>query len=316
MKKHSLTAGLIAADILLVFFIVFVVSISGWEAARTQLTHYWYYIVALAVGFGVQVGLYVYLRDAIRQSASRKTIAATGTTSTLAMISCCTHYLVNLLPILGVSGIAAFVGQYQTQLFWAGLLMNGLGIALISRRVLQFRHSQAGQVVLESDEGIPQRPLINTVAVLVAFALVVGGTWVATTPRSSLVSAQVQSSPSGAKETTPASLETKTNEEGGMTVAVTPKQVADGSWEFLVAIDNHVQDVMQDMVAVSVLTDQNGVAIRPSAWVGDPPGGHHRQGTLRFATVSAGAKNFTLTLRELGGVSERFFTWENLIKNT
>ena len=40
-----------------------------------------------------------------------KVMVATGTTSGAAMVSCCTHYLVNLLPVLGATGLVSFVGR-------------------------------------------------------------------------------------------------------------------------------------------------------------------------------------------------------------
>ncbi len=67
-----------------------------------------------------------------------KVVGVSGTTSTAAMISCCAHYLANLLPILGTVGIVTFVAQYQVELFWVGLLFNLGGIFYIANRVLKF----------------------------------------------------------------------------------------------------------------------------------------------------------------------------------
>jgi hypothetical protein len=36
----------------------------------------------------------------------------------------------------------------------------------------------------------------------------------------------------------------------------------------------------------AVLVDDRGVEHRPAGWKGDPPGGHHRKGTLEFAPVA------------------------------
>ena len=63
-------------------------------------------------------------------------MVATGTTSSVAMVSCCTHYLVNLLPVLGATGLMSIVGQYQIELFWFGIASNLAGIAYIGRRVV------------------------------------------------------------------------------------------------------------------------------------------------------------------------------------
>ena len=66
-------------------------------------------------------------------------LGVTGATSATAMLSCCTHYLVNLLPIIGAAGVVTFVAQYQTELFWVGILFNLLGIAYISNKIIQFK---------------------------------------------------------------------------------------------------------------------------------------------------------------------------------
>jgi Cu+-exporting ATPase len=58
-------------------------------------------------------------------------IAASGTTSTAAMISCCAHYLTNVAPVLGATGLVAFAAQFQVELFWVGLAFNAAGIAYV-----------------------------------------------------------------------------------------------------------------------------------------------------------------------------------------
>lgn len=64
-------------------------------------------------------------------------VAASGTTSTAAMISCCAHYLVNVLPVLGVTGFITVVAQYQVELLWLGLAFNLAGILYIAPKVIQ-----------------------------------------------------------------------------------------------------------------------------------------------------------------------------------
>ncbi len=114
--------------------------VSGWSFALDQFSQFWYFIVSLAVGFGIQIGLYNYLKELINgMHGEGKVLGVTGTTSTAAMISCCTHYLVNLVPILGVTGLATFVSQYQVNIFWVGLAFNLFGIAYISNRIFKFK---------------------------------------------------------------------------------------------------------------------------------------------------------------------------------
>lgn len=133
-------AGLLASVILLSFYFGVLTLVSGWQFTVEQFVEWWPYIVTLAIGFGIQVGLFVHLRRAVHGAASGKVIVATGTTSGAAMVACCTHYLVNLLPVLGATGLVSFVGAYQVELFWFGIASNLLGIAYIGRRVISFAH--------------------------------------------------------------------------------------------------------------------------------------------------------------------------------
>ena len=140
-KKIVLTSalkGFFAASLLLIFYFSIVTLISGWDFNKSQFFKYWYFILTLSFGFGIQVALYFYLRERSRQNIATKVLATSGTTSAAAMVSCCSHYLVNLLPILGITGIITFVTQYQVQFFWVGLALNLAGIAYMSNNVYLF----------------------------------------------------------------------------------------------------------------------------------------------------------------------------------
>lgn len=133
----SVFKGALAALILLSVYFLILTLVSGWKFAWGQFTSFWYYIVSLALGFGIQVSLYSHLKSVIKErKEGRGVLAATGATSTGAMISCCAHYLINVLPILGVTGIITFISQYQIQFFWTGLFFNLLGIFYIGNKVL------------------------------------------------------------------------------------------------------------------------------------------------------------------------------------
>jgi Cu+-exporting ATPase len=60
------------------------------------------------------------------------------------MLACCTHYLANILPILGAVGIVSLVAQYQVQLFWVALLFNLAGLVFIGRQCLAAQRAFAG----------------------------------------------------------------------------------------------------------------------------------------------------------------------------
>lgn len=132
------TYGVLAFGGMLAVYFAALTAVSGWSFTLSQFSDYWYYIVPLAAGFGVQVALYVQLRQVISRSKDTGTVlAASGTTSTAAMISCCTHYLTTAAPVLGASGLVAFVAHFQVELFWLGLLFNAAGIAYVGSQLLK-----------------------------------------------------------------------------------------------------------------------------------------------------------------------------------
>jgi Cu+-exporting ATPase len=129
--------GAAACALLLGMYAVVLMLVSGGEFLRTQFAQFWYFVLALAVGFGVQVGLYTRLRQVTRHdSSSGKIVAVSGGTSTAAMISCCAHYAANVLPVLGATGLVALVGQYQTELFWVGLVFSLAGVVYVGRKLV------------------------------------------------------------------------------------------------------------------------------------------------------------------------------------
>ncbi|OGH15663.1 MAG: hypothetical protein A3C22_00110 [Candidatus Levybacteria bacterium RIFCSPHIGHO2_02_FULL_37_10] len=137
--KKSIILGFLASLSLLVVYFSVLTFISGWHFAFSQFLRYWYFIVSLSLGFGIQIALFTYLKNVVRNiGGSGKIITVSGATSTAAMISCCSHYLVNLLPVIGVTGFITIVSQYQIQLFYVGLAFNFLGIVYMLKRLRDF----------------------------------------------------------------------------------------------------------------------------------------------------------------------------------
>lgn len=117
--------------------------VSGWEFTVEQFLSYRYFVIALAAGFGVQVGLFSHLRALVHGARRQGAVLATsGTASTAAMVSCCAHYLANVAPIVGAAGLVTFAAQYQVELFWVGLAFNGAGIFYIASKVIQATKEQ------------------------------------------------------------------------------------------------------------------------------------------------------------------------------
>ncbi len=142
VKPLGFGAG--AVVLLLAVYFGVVGLISGMDFALEQFSRFWYFLIALATGFGIQAGLYVHLRDRVaRHAVSGKVVAVSGTTSTAAMVSCCAHYLANIVPVLGIAGFFTIVAEYLTELFQAGLAFNAAGIAYVSSKVFKATREHA-----------------------------------------------------------------------------------------------------------------------------------------------------------------------------
>jgi hypothetical protein len=111
------------------------------------------------------------------------------------------------------------------------------------------------------------------------------------------------------------SLATATDEQGAVSVAVTPRNLSPAaqSLDFEVAMDTHSVDLSMDLATLATLAADNGRVVTASLW-GAEPGGHHVTGILSFpaavdgTAVLEGASQLVLTIRDVA-VPERIFTW-------
>jgi len=106
--------------------------------------------------------------------------------------------------------------------------------------------------------------------------------------------------------------ETKTDDQEGVTIVVTPLDLSPQSaeWKFDVGINTHSVELDQDMTAVAVLTDEQGKEYKPVGWEGAPAGGHHREGVLTFSALKPMPRSVGLTIKDIGDIPERLFKWD------
>ncbi len=147
--------------------------------------------------------------------------------------------------------------------------------------------------------------LANVIVIIVAFGLVL----------SSRSDKNNNTTPPTLNEN-PFALQTITSNEGGVEVSVTPINLAPNLSErsFEVDLNTHSVELSEDMVLASKLILDSGEVINPSNWEGDPPGGHHRAGVLKFKSLSSLIQSITLIISRVGGIEERKFIW-NLKNN-
>lgn len=142
--------GMLAAASLLAMYLGLITLAQGWSHATRQLSDDRWYVLAIVSGFGVQVGLFVYLRGLHAQIAAGGVATSTGT-GTAAMLACCAHHLADLLPVLGLSGAALFLTDYKIELLWLGIVMNLAGILYLLHRA---RLGRAAMMCAETGTGI------------------------------------------------------------------------------------------------------------------------------------------------------------------
>lgn len=130
IKKHVIVG--IAAGLLLVAIFTGIMTLAeSFTVALSQAARIWYWIAAMAVGFGVQAGLFSFIRQSLKELAISTSVATSGGVSAGSMVACCAHHLTDVLPFLGLSGLAAFLSSYQTLFLAIGVLSNLVGITIM-----------------------------------------------------------------------------------------------------------------------------------------------------------------------------------------
>jgi len=136
LKKHVLV-GVGGAVALFLLYLGVVTLAQGLRHALEQAAALWYWIAALAVGFGVQAALFSYVRSSMRQRRASTTasVTASGGVSAGSMLACCAHHLSDVLPMLGIAGAAGFLAQYQNVFLLVGVAANVVGITVMLEAV-------------------------------------------------------------------------------------------------------------------------------------------------------------------------------------
>lgn len=113
-------------------------------------------ILALFLGFGLQVALFTILKkrlfipsSGLNTSTSAAMTSVGGTTSTVAMVACCVHHVTDVLPILGLTAAATFLANYQSTFMLGALLMTYLGILVMVSIILRARR----KAILQTSPG-------------------------------------------------------------------------------------------------------------------------------------------------------------------
>lgn len=125
-------AGIAGAAVLFALYLVIISIAESPSHALEQLGQDAWFVSAVALGFGIQIGLFVHLRTNIRRAAATAALpAGSGGVSATAMLACCAHHLADVLPFLGLTAAAVFLNEYRGWFMAGGLALTVLGIGFM-----------------------------------------------------------------------------------------------------------------------------------------------------------------------------------------
>lgn len=124
--KAWISGTLGAYALTLLYFIVLTIS-NSLSHAIDQFLELWYLYIPLIMGFGIQIGLFSYVKNKGKQKHNKEVLVSGGVT-TGSMVLCCAHHVVDFIPLLGVSAAAIFLIELQVPFMLLGIYSNILGI--------------------------------------------------------------------------------------------------------------------------------------------------------------------------------------------
>lgn len=104
--------------------------------AIIQIKKYLPLLILLILGFGFQIWLFTYLKH--KTAVGCTTTVASGGISSVSMILCCSHYLVNILPFIGVTAFAS-LSRYTFWFLMIGVISNLIGISIMLYKIKRYR---------------------------------------------------------------------------------------------------------------------------------------------------------------------------------
>jgi len=303
-KNRPIIVGVSGSIGLLIIYFGILAWVNSFSHALEQFSQMWYWILILVTGFGIQLGLYSYVRFNIRKKATGATaeIAAAGGISTGSMIACCAHHITDVLPIIGLSAAAVFLARYQLPFILLGIFSNLVGITMMLH-IIQKQALYQKKGILKTIFNFRMKRVRNIVGIL-SIAIVSFSFFLVSLETTNLAAVTV--------DVVQFDLSAKINSENSVSIEVEPIDFSfNKPIRFDVSISTHQGSLDFDLTKISHLEDDKGNIYQPLSWEGSPPGGHHRSGTLIFPGLSAKIRFIKLIIKNVNNVPERVFKWES-----
>lgn len=147
INGKALFFGILAASGILAFYIAVLTIFQSYGFALSEFKRLWVWLIPLSIGFGTQIGLYASIKH---DATMNRGTAVSGTISGGSMIACCSHYLLNIIPFIGIAGLSvltSFLMTYQKMFFSIGIVSSIVGIILMlnHKRKMRFHLSKNGE---------------------------------------------------------------------------------------------------------------------------------------------------------------------------
>ncbi len=291
MKVNSIIKGLIAGISLSGVYFLFLLLIGGLEHAIGFISSLWYWLLIIVTGFGLQFGLYSYIRQSVKSKVATAEMSTSIGVSTGSMIACCLHLAVDLLPIIGLSALSIVLASYQTPIILVGVFSNIIGvvfmISLIKKHNLYSKDSKMGILFQMNFKYI----------IITLFIL--GLSTVTTTALS-------------AEENSYSllNLEKQIIKSNRVVFAVSPEIDPGVTIKLNVSMNTHSVNLDFNMLEISKLVDSDGNTYLPAEWQGPTDGGHHRSGVLIFSDIPEDLQELNFIMVPGGRFEELDFKWE------
>lgn len=128
IKNKSIRNGIIAVLLIITLNFIILASLKFPIMAIAQIKKYFVLLILLILGFGFQIGLFTYLRH--KNVIGCATTVTSGGISTTSMVLCCSHYLIAVIPFIGISALAS-LSRYTFWFIMIGIISNIIGIIIM-----------------------------------------------------------------------------------------------------------------------------------------------------------------------------------------
>ena len=296
-KTSFIIKSLLGSSALLTLYITILVLGNSWEHAVQQVVDWWPWVSVQTIGFGIQVGMFLHIREISKAGNWRgpsSSLAVGGGMSAGSMVACCLHHVTDVLPIVGFSAATLFLIQYQSVFMTLGVLSNIVGLLFMTEMLYSFSDfelfgARIGKIVTTYDfKRI--RNISAYASALIFILLMSSALWPVSAAQSGAGNVEL------------------VNDLNGVTFTIKPMDYEGEGIAFSTSIDTHSGALDFDLTEISRLVVA-GTSYMPILWDGSPPGGHHRSGVLVFPNPMGKSGEMSLTIIGVGDVPERVFHW-------